>query len=99
MDWKFSSTLKLNRLLKSLEKRQRQLLDNYNDQVDQIMIDPTLGKKLRGDLSDYYSWDWKFQGSSVRICYKVNSAKKTVQIVYFGTRENFYKDLKNYIKR
>jgi len=98
MDWKFYSTPKLRHLLKNLEKRQHQLLDSYDEQIDQIMKAPTYGKKLRGDLSDYYAWDWKFQGISIRICYKVNLSKQEVKVVYFGTRENFYQEVKNYIK-
>jgi len=98
MDWTFSSTPKLSRLLKNLEKRQQQLVDSYLEQIRGIMTDPQSGKKLRGDLNDYYSWDWKFQNVPLRICYKTISETNSILIVYFGTRQNFYEEVKNYVK-
>lgn len=98
MDWTFSLTPKLRRQLKSLEKRQQHLVESYHEQIDQIMKNPTSGKKLLGDLSDYYSRDWIFRDVSLRICYKIMSEKNSVYIVYFGTRQNFYEEVKNYIR-
>jgi len=98
MDWTFSSTRKLERLLKSLEKRQRALVLSFHEQVSMILENPRNGSVLQGDLSGYFSWDWTFSGVSVRICYKVVEKDKHIYLVYFGTREYFYRDLKKYIR-
>lgn len=97
MVWTYSSTRKLARLLKSLERRQKKLVDSYSKQVEEIAKNPKAGSKLVGDLSDYYSWDWMLNKVSLRICYKLIDSDKHFHLVYFGTRENFYKELKNYI--
>lgn len=97
MDWTFSSTKKLERLLKSLEKKQKALLASYHEQVGIIVKNPKDGSILHGALSSYFSWDWTFSGVSLRICYKVVETDKHIYLVYFGFRENFYRDLIKYI--
>ncbi|SFH27633.1 ParE-like toxin of type II toxin-antitoxin system [Desulfotomaculum arcticum] len=98
MDWTFSSTKKLEPLLKSLEKKQKALIASYNEQVEIIADNPKAGSSLQGDLGGYYSWDWTFHDISVRICYRFSEGDKHIYFVYFGTRENFYKELKRYLK-
>ncbi len=98
MDWTFSSTRRLERLIKSLEKKQKALITSYNEQVEIIIDNPKTGSPLQGDLDGYYSWDWTFRDISVRICYSFSERDKHIYLVYFGTRENFYKDLKRYLK-
>lgn len=98
MDWTFSSTKKLARLLKNLEKRQRSLLASYNQQVLKIVDNPKAGSVLKGDLGGYYSYDWTFSRVSVRICYKIIEGQNHIYFVYFGTRENFYRDVKKYLQ-
>lgn len=97
MEWTFSSTKKLERILKSLEKKQKRLLASFHEQAGIIVKNPKNGSVLYGDLSGYFSWDWTFSGVSVRICYKVVERDKHIFLVYFGTRENFYRELKKYI--
>ena len=97
MGWTFSLTKKLERLLKSLEKKQKALLASYNKQVEIIIDNPIAGSSLQGDLSGYYSWDWTFRGISVRICYNISERDRHINFVYFGTRENFYKEVKRYL--
>lgn len=97
MVWTFSSTKKLERLLRRLEKKQKTLLESYHEQVKIIIKDPKAGSYLYGDLGGYHSWDWVLKGVSLRICYKVIESDKHVYLVYFGTRENFYQEVKKYI--
>nr|WP_315987892.1 type II toxin-antitoxin system RelE/ParE family toxin [Desulforamulus aquiferis] len=97
MDSTFSSTARLERILKSFEKKSPQLLASYYEQVDLIIKAPEEGKLLKGDLNGYYSWDYKFRGVSLRICYRFFKSDKHVIFVYFGTRENFYDKVKRYL--
>lgn len=98
MDSTFSSTRKLERLLKNLERRSKALLASFNDQVRLITKDPKSGSPLKGDLKGYYSWDWKHRGVDLRICYKFIEPDNHVYFVYFGTRENFYDEVKRYLR-
>ena len=98
MVWTFSLTRKTERLVKGLEKRQKALLESYKEQVGIFLQDPLAGSVLKGDLSGYKCWDWTFRGVSLRIVYKVFEGDKHIIICYFGTRENFYEEVKRYLK-
>jgi hypothetical protein len=64
-----------------------------------LLQEPEIGKPLKGDLQGYHSMDFSFDNVSLRICYKLIYTEEEVEIimVYFGTRENFYRDLKKYL--
>ena len=98
MAWTFSLTRKTERLVKGLEKRQKALLESYTEQLEIVLQEPLVGSVLKGDLSGYYCWDWTFRGVSLRVVYKVFEGDKHVIICYFGTRENFYEEVKRYLK-
>lgn len=97
MDWTFSSTSKQDRLIKKLSIRQKALVESYEDKAALIIKEPAAGYALVGDLQGYCSYDWIFRGVSVRLCYKIDPEAKHITFVYFGTRENFYGELKRYL--
>ena len=96
MDLTYSLTTRMENLVNKLEKRSRSLVGSY-EQIAHIMADTLSGTPLKQDLRGYYSWDWTFQGVSIRICYKFNPSQGHIHIVYFGTRENFYEQVKRYL--
>lgn len=98
MDLTFSLTRKLGRFLKNLEGRSKALLASFDNQVQLIIKDPKSGSLLKGDLKGYYSWDWKHKGVELRICYKFIESDNHIYFVYFSTRENFYNEVKRYLK-
>ena len=98
MDSTFSLTRKLGRLLKNLEGRSKALLASFDNQVQLIIKDPKSGSLLKGDLKGYYSWDWKHKRVELRICYKFIESDNHIYFVYFSTRENFYNEVKRYLK-
>ena len=57
--------------------------------------DPSLGKPLRGRLSDIYSYRLAYQGVQYRMAYIVHG--QTVTILMIDTRENFYRTLEQRI--
>lgn len=97
MDLKFSSTKKMEKLLKQIKKKAPKLYDEITLQQEEILKDPSIGYYLRGDLKDFRCHDFKFQRVSLRICYAYFQEDNFVQFVYCGTRENFYDDLKRYL--
>lgn len=87
----------MERLLKALSKKAPPLYDELLVRQKLIASDPNEGYQLSGDLAAYMSYDFTFKGISVRICYAVFKEDSHVKFVYCGTRENFYKELKNYL--
>ena|SRR5690606_33100260 len=98
MDWTYSSTKKMEKLLKAIHKKSPSLYTALISAQERIIHDPVhAGKFLKGDLKDFMSYDFTFRGISIRICYAIYPKDKHVEFVYCGTRENFYKDVKNYL--
>ncbi len=97
MDLTYSSTKKMEKLLKQIKKRAPKLYDEIFDRQKEIIQDPSVGHYLKGDLKDFRSYDFKFQQVSIRICYVYEIEDAHLIFVYVGTRENFYKEVKRYL--
>jgi mRNA interferase RelE/StbE len=72
----------------------------FQKTIDEIMKDPYIGEPKTGDLSGIYCYDFFYNSTNYEIAYtivKVND--KTIVIILAGTRENFYKQLKRYMKK
>lgn len=97
MDLTCSSTVKMEKILKKIEKKAKPLYSEFKRQEDIIKNDPLIGSLLKGDLKDFRSHDFKFQQTQLRICYIYQEEDNHITFVYFGTRENFYKEVKRYL--
>lgn len=94
-DLLFSPTAE--RYLKKL--KEEPLKDAYKAAFLAIMKDPYLGTRKRGDLSGVYGFDLNHRGISYEIAYIVREGnEQKVVILLVGTRENFYEQLKRYMK-
>lgn len=59
----------------------------------------SLVQRIDGDLAGIYGFDVKYKGVSHEIAYAINKIDgKKVIVLLAGTRENFYEQLKRYIK-
>lgn len=83
--------------MKQVEKKNKKLYSEFNIQQNEIINDPLIGARLKGDLKEFRSYDFKFQQVALRICYAYHEEDQHVTFVYFGTRENFYRDVKRYV--
>ena len=63
-------------------------------------MDPSIGSMKTGDLSGVYGYDVFYQGANYEIAYRIeeNQNGEMVVVILAGTRENFYEDLKRYLK-
>lgn len=93
-----SSTKKMEKLLKQIKKKGMQLYTEIHNQQQEIINNPLIGKNLKGDLKDFKSHDFKFKAVDIRICYAYHEEDEHVTFVFFGTRENFYDEVKRYLK-
>ncbi len=87
------------------EKYFRKLKDKtlkkiFKEAVKDIRKNPTIGEAKTGDLSGLYSLDIHYNHTNYELAYWISKLENgdVVVIIMAGTRENFYKELKRYLK-
>ena len=82
-------------LKKLKDKRLRTL---YQQAIDRILEDPTIGEQKTGDLAGVFGYDIYYNKTNYELAYTVEYVEEQVVVVILaGTRENFYKELKRYM--
>ncbi len=66
--------------------------------VDTLAQDPYCGDAKMGDLAGLFGYDVFYDGTNYEIAYTINDKVVLITIIMVGTRENFYKELKRYLK-
>ncbi len=85
------------KFLKKLKDKKLKTL--YQEAIDKIREDHTVGEAKSGDLSGLYDYDIYYNKTNYELAYKVEYVEgKIIIIVMAGTRENFYDELKRYMK-
>ena len=85
------------RFIKKLKDKKLKMI--YKDVIDRIAEDYTIGETKKGDLSGVYGYDIYYNKTNYELAYTVETHKDTVIVVVMsGTRENFYDELKQYLK-
>jgi mRNA interferase RelE/StbE len=79
--------------------KEKPLKEAYKKALLKISENPYIGQPKRGDLSGIYGFDVKYKGINYEIAYTISEVNgKKVIVLLAGTRENFYEELKRYIK-
>ena len=91
------------RFLKKLKDKNLKKL--YQDAIDEILQDPSIGEDKMGDLRGIKGYDIYYNRINYELAYTVEYVQKedsdeidVVVVVLAGTRENFYEQLKRYWK-
>lgn len=85
------------RFLKKLKDKKLKML--YQEAIDKIREDHTVGTAKVGDLSGIYGYDIFYNKTNYELAYRVEYIEnKIIVVILAGTRENFYEELKRYIK-
>lgn len=85
------------RYLKKL--KEKSLKDKFRAAIDQILKDPYWGEPKTGDLSGIYCCDIFHNKTNYELAYTiVEENDEIIVIIMAGTRENFYEELKRYMK-
>lgn len=75
------------------------LKETYKIALLKLSANPYLGQPKRGDLNGIYGFNVKYKNINYEIAYTINEVNgKKIIILLAGTRENFYEELKRYIK-
>lgn len=81
------------RKVKKFSKSQKSQLDK---QVRRILEDPAIGTEKKGDLRGIHVH--KFKLTTIQYLLAYRKAGENLELIMIGPHENYYRDLKNYIK-
>lgn len=85
------------RYLKKL--KEKSLKDKFQAAIDQVQMDPYFGEPKTGDLSGIYCCDIFHNKTNYELAYTIiEEDDETVVVILAGTRENFYEELKRYMR-
>ncbi len=74
------------------------LREEIDQQVDRICEDPSIGTQKSGDLRRVWVHKFSFVGQQYLLAYAIDEDKMTVTLLAIGGHQNFYRDLKKYLK-
>ena len=95
MSYLTKTSSKFNRTAKKFPKELKAALD---DQIRGIYENPGLGKLKKGDLAGVRVHTFGFFGQLYLVAYEVDQVNKAILVYAVGGHENFYKNLKLYLK-
>ncbi len=81
------------RKVKRFSKQEKGILDK---QIKKILENPVMGEEKRGDLRGVFIHKFKIQTIQCLVSYRF--VGKDLELIMIGPHENYYRDLKTYIK-
>lgn len=85
------------KFIKKLKDKKLKML--YQEAVDRIREDHTVGEAKTGDLSGVYGYDIYYNKINYELAYTIEYLEdKIIVVIMAGTRENFYDQLKTYMR-
>ena len=81
------------RKAKKLRKNEKKRLD---EEVKRISENPEIGQEKKGDLQEVKVHKYKVGNQQILLAYE--SSENEFLLLTFGSHENYYRDLKNYLK-
>lgn len=85
------------KFIKKLKDKKWKML--YQEAVNKIREDHTIGEVKTGDLSGVYGYDIYYNKTNYELAYTVEFLEdKVIVVIMAGMRENFYDQLKQYMR-
>lgn len=81
---------------KQKKKLAKQEIKDLDNAVKTIFSDPTIGNMKVGDLQGVQVYKFKSNNKHILLAYEIIDS--TLVLLTFGSHENFYRDLKKYLK-
>ena len=75
--------------------KDKKLKEKFAEAIKKIKENPEIGEMKKSDLAGIYGYDIFYNKINYELAYTI---KKIVIVLLAGTRENFYKTLKKYLK-
>jgi mRNA-degrading endonuclease RelE of RelBE toxin-antitoxin system len=79
--------------VKKLNQKEKKILDG---EVKKIANDPAIGVEKKGDLRGVFLHKFKIHSSLYLLAYRLQN--ENLELVMLGPHENYYRDLKSYLK-
>ena len=79
--------------VKKFPKSQKEQLDH---QIRSIVLDPQISQEKKGDLKGVFVHKFKIEDLQYLLAYRLK--KDILELIMLGPHENYYRDLKSYIK-
>jgi mRNA-degrading endonuclease RelE of RelBE toxin-antitoxin system len=78
---------------KKLLKREKEILDQ---EISKIVNNSSIGDEKKGDLRGIFVHKFKLKTMEYLLAYRI--IEKDLELIMIGPHENYYRDLKNYLK-
>jgi mRNA interferase RelE/StbE len=82
--------------LKKIKKLTKQDRAKVDRQIQLLLANPTLGKEKRQDLKGVFVRKFKMNRQETLLSYQFT--KEKLFLITVGSHENYYRDLKKYLK-
>lgn len=79
--------------VKKYKKNEKEELDNA---VREIIQNPSIGVEKKGDLKGIFVHKFKVQNTLYLLSYRF--VEEDLELIMIGPHENYYRDLKTYVK-
>ncbi|KGA14658.1 hypothetical protein GM51_16700 [freshwater metagenome] len=86
---------KFLRIVKKLPLRLKTQLDSI---IREIEIDPKIGELKHGDINFIWIYAFKDENKQIWLLSYIIKSEKKIEFIYLATHENYYRDLKKYLK-
>ena len=80
--------------VKKLSKQEKEVLD---EEIRKIAENPLIGEEKKGDLRGVHVYKFKIKSIQYLLSYRM--MKADLELIVIGPHENYYRDLKTYLKR
>jgi len=87
---------------RSFEKKVKKFNENekyeLDNEIEQIIQNPLIGTEKKGDLKGVFVHKFNLQNQLYLLSYRFIKGE-SLDLIMIGPHENYYRDLKNYLKR
>ena len=80
--------------IKRFLKKEKNILDQ---EIKKIIENPFIGEEKKGDLRGVYIYKFKIKTIQCLLSYRM--INDDLELIMIGPHENYYQDLKSYLKR
>ena len=91
MTWEVRQT---RRFARSYKKLHDNVVAEVDETINKIALDPDIGVKKKGDLSELWVWRFRCLGQLYLLGYTRDDSIRLIYLEAVGSHENFYRDLK-----